>query len=113
MIDATFAATYDTLDRVLHDRNYAVIMVDLVDTKQGNSSCDLADMVRYLSNVQPTAKIIGMSSIPTWYQARDAFQAGMHNYVPKSATLCELITAVQQVLHSSTSEHQSSTGDGV
>ncbi|HRW08879.1 MAG TPA: hypothetical protein P5121_27435, partial [Caldilineaceae bacterium] len=69
VIAATFAATYDTLDRALHARNYAVIMVDLVDTKQGNSSCALADMVRYLSNVQPTAKIIGMSSIPTWYQA--------------------------------------------
>lgn len=82
------------LDEALHARPYTAVILELsAITGDGHK---LSALIEYLTHVQPTARLIAMSPAPAWEEARTMFQAGVHDYVPKTVNLAELIASLKK-----------------
>ena len=73
-------------------QDYAAVFVDA-----GNVS-DFALLTSRIRAQQPGARVVIVTSNPTWHRARDAFQAGATDYIYKAVEKEDLLSSVRGAL---------------
>ena len=54
-------------------------------------------LISQIRSAQPDRRIVVMTASPTWQRARAAFEAGAIDYLPKSLSKMELLSALTQI----------------
>ena len=75
--------------RLIHQQDYVLIVIDAAKVE------DVFLLISSIRAQRPEARVVVVTTSPTWRRAREAFRAGATDYIRKSLNKRETLAALQ------------------